>query len=67
MRAKSVHKILQKPVLKTGVHSTDMKVIMLMEVFHWYGERGKPPPDGRCHLCTEAACPGISGIRPLPQ
>ena len=22
MRAKSVHKILQKPVLKTGVHST---------------------------------------------
>ena len=59
------------PLLLGGVYSritqTDMKVIMLMEVFHWYGERGKPPPDGRCHLCTEAACPGISGIRPLPQ
>ena len=28
MRAKSVHKILQKPVLKTGVHS------MLYAVYH---------------------------------
>ena len=26
MRAKSVHKILQKPVLKTGVHSISMQI-----------------------------------------
>ena len=29
MRAKSVHKILQKPVLKTGVHSNQIWAVRL--------------------------------------
>ena len=35
MRAKSVHKILQKPVLKTGVHSNVVPVARKRRNFVW--------------------------------